>query len=182
MPRRALDNPLVLAVLGLLLEQPMHPYQMHAELRTRGHAPASRGSLYDIVEALVGASWVAAQERERAGNRPERTIYALTETGHAELVRRLDSQIRTPRRESPEFLGAVAYLGALGSRGGIDALGERADRLGARIEDDQARLAEVLAADVPRLHVIEAEYALALARAELAWIGTVIEDLRTGNL
>jgi DNA-binding PadR family transcriptional regulator len=182
MPRRALDNPLVLAVLGLLLEQPLHPYQMHAELRTRGQAPAGRGSLYDIVEALVIAGWVTARDREREGNRPERTVYALTETGHAELVRRLDSQIRTPRRESPEFLGAVTYLGALGSQGAIDALSERADRLRARIETDHARLVEVLAADVPRLHVIEAEYALALARAELTWIGAVIDDLRTGEL
>lgn len=184
MPRRALDNPLVLAVLGLLLEQPMHPYQMHAELRSRSesHAATSRASLYNIVEALDGAGWVTAEGRQRAGNRPERTVYALTDAGSAELVRRLDSRIRDPKRELTEFVGAVSYLGALGAAGAAEALTERAARLRERVEADGGRLADVLASGVPRLHVIEAEYALALVRAELSWIESVVEEIRDGSL
>jgi DNA-binding PadR family transcriptional regulator len=185
MPRRALDNPLVLAVLGLLLEHPMHPYQMLAELRARSadHAAAiRRGSLYDIVEALAAAGWVGEQDRQRSGNRPERTVYALTQAGRDELVRRLNSQIRTPNREFPQFLGAVSYLGALGPAGAVAALTERAQRLDERVTADEQRLAEVLASGVPRLHVIEAEYALSLARAELAWVNTVIDEIRAGAL
>ncbi|MCE6994252.1 PadR family transcriptional regulator [Saccharothrix sp. S26] len=182
MPRRALDNPLVLAVLGLLLEHPTHPYQMLTDLRARGGAAINRGTLYDVVEALVAAGWVAPQGTERTGNRPERTVYALTDDGHDELVRRLDSQIRTPRREFTQFLGAVAYLGALGPDGAVDALTERARRLADRIAADADHLAAVLASGVPRLHVIEAEYALAQARAELAWIGSVTEEIRAGSL
>ncbi|MFJ1702504.1 helix-turn-helix transcriptional regulator [Kitasatospora sp. NPDC088346] len=185
MPRRALDNPLVLAVLGLLLEQPAHPYQMLAELRKRSenHAAAiNRGSLYNIVQALAEAGWVAARGQQREGNRPERTVYALTPAGHQELVHRLDTQIRTPEREFSRFLGAVSYLGALGPDGATEALTERGARLHERTATDQQRLAEALAADVPRLHVIEAEYALALARSELAWIDAVVADIRTGAL
>ncbi|WP_158842595.1 PadR family transcriptional regulator [Saccharothrix deserti] len=185
MPRRALDNPLVLAVLGLLLENPAHPYQMLSELRKRGENRAtviSRGTLYDIVEALVAAGWVAPQGKQRTGNRPERTVYALTDTGREELVRRLDSQIRNPRREFTQFVGAVAYLGALGPTGAVAALTERAQRLSDRVEADESHLAEVLESGVPRLHVIEAEYALRLARAELEWIGTVVDEIRVGSL
>lgn len=185
MPRRALDNPIVLAVLGLLLEQPAHPYQMLSELRKRSdsHAAAiSRGTLYNTVAALADAEWVAAQGQQRAGNRPERTVYALTPAGHEELVRRLDAQIRDPEREFTRFLGAVGYLGALGPSGAVAALTERTRRLQERTAADEARLAEALAAGVPRLHVIEAEYALCLARAELAWIDSVIEDIRAGAL
>ena len=185
MPRRALDNPLVLAVLGLLLEHPTHPYRMLADLRARGGdraAAINRGTLYDIVEALVAAGWVAPQGTERTGNRPERTVYALTATGHDELVRRLDSQIRTPRREFTQFVGAVAYLGALGPTGAVEALTERARRLSDRIAADADRLADVPAGGVPRLHVIEAEYALAQARAELAWIDGVVAEIRAGSL
>ncbi|MFC1406317.1 MULTISPECIES: PadR family transcriptional regulator [Streptacidiphilus] len=185
MPRRALDNPIVLAVLGLLLEQPSHPHQMLAELRERSdnHAAAiTRGTLYNTVAALAEAGWLASQGRQRSGNRPERTVYALTEEGRQELVRRLDSQIRNPEREFSQFLGAVTYLGALGVSGAGEALAERARRLRQRTAADEERLAEALAADVPRLHVIEAEYALCLARAETAWIDSVIDDLRTGSL
>lgn len=185
MPRRALDNPLVLAVLGLLLEHPAHPYQMLTDLRARGGNRATainRGTLYDVVEALVSAGWVEPQATERTGNRPERTVYALTDTGHDELVRRLDSQVRTPRREFTQFSGAAAHLGALGPIGAVEALTERGQRLSARIAADERDLAEVLASGVPRLHVIETEYALCQARAELAWIDVVVDDIRAGSL
>ncbi|WP_460065598.1 PadR family transcriptional regulator [Streptomyces sp. YKOK-I1] len=185
MPRRALDNPVVLAVLGLLLEQPSHPHQMLAELRQRSDSHASaitRGTLYNTVSALTEAGWLASQGQERSGNRPERTVYALTEQGHEELVRRLDSQIRNPEREFSQFLGAVTYLGALGPSGAVEALGERAQRLRHRTAADEDRLAAALAAGVPRLHVIEAEYALCLARAEMTWIDSVMDEIRTGSL
>ncbi|MFJ9421002.1 PadR family transcriptional regulator [Streptomyces sp. NPDC101249] len=185
MSRRALDNPIVLAVLGLLLEGPAHPHRMLAALRERSdhHAAAiTRGTLYNTVAALTGAGWLAPRARERSGNRPERTVYALTEDGRRELVRRLDSQIRTPEREFPRFLGAVAHLGALGTDGAADALTERLRRLRSRTAADEERLAAALTAGVPRLHVIEAEYALSLARAEAAWIASVVEELRTGSL
>ncbi|MFD4878130.1 PadR family transcriptional regulator [Streptomyces sp. NPDC058420] len=185
MPRRALDNPIVLAVLGLLLEQPSHPHQMLTELRTRSehHAAAiTRGTLYNTVAALAEAGWIASQGQERSGNRPERTVYALTQAGRDELVRRLDSQIRSPEREFTQFLGAVAYLGALGPSGAVDALTERAERLRQRTATDEGRLTEALAAGAPRLFVIEAEYALSLARAETTWIDSVIDDIRTGAL
>ncbi|MFV2118562.1 PadR family transcriptional regulator [Streptomyces sp. Act-28] len=185
MPRRALDNPIVLAVLGLLLEQPAHPHRILAELHRRSdnHAAAiTRGTLYNVVAALTEAGWLAPQGRERSGNRPERTVYALTEEGRDELVRRLDSQIRNPEREFSQFLGAVAYLGALGASGAAEALAERARRLRQRTAADEERLADALAAGVPRLHVIEAEYALCLARAETAWIDSVIDELRAGSL
>ncbi|GAA2270265.1 PadR family transcriptional regulator [Streptomyces ruber] len=185
MPRRTLDNPIVLAVLGLLLEGSSHPHQMLAELRKRSdnHAAViTRGTLYNTVAALTEAGWIAPQGRERSGNRPERTVYALTRAGRDELVRRLDARIRTPQREFSQFLGAVTYLGALDPRRAEEALLERVRRLEERTAADEARLVAALAAGVPRLHVIEAEYALALARAETEWIGSVVDGIRTGAL
>ncbi|MGV9527756.1 PadR family transcriptional regulator [Streptomyces cellulosae] len=185
MPRRALDNPIALPVLGLLLEQPTHPHQMLAELRRRSDAHAAaitRGTLYNTVAALTEAGWLAPLERQRSGNRPERTVYALTDPGREELVRRLDSQIRTPKREFSQFLGAVAYLGALGRDGAVEALTERGRRLRERTAEDERQLESAMAAGVPRMHVIEAEYALSLARAETAWVDSVIEELRSGAL
>ncbi len=35
---------------------------------------------------------------------------------------------------------------------------------------------------LPRLFQLEAEYALALRRAELAWVKSLIEDMRSGSL
>ncbi|MCS0634162.1 PadR family transcriptional regulator [Streptomyces sp. LP05-1] len=185
MPRRTLDNPLVLTVLGRLLEEPAHPYQLYADLRKRGEhhaAVLNRGSLYNVVDALAAAGWVAATGQERAGNRPERTVYALTEAGRAELVRRLDAHIRTPEREFSAFLGAVSHLGALGPEGAVAALTERSRRLRERTAADAERLAGVLDSGVPRLFVIEAEYALHQDRAEAEWVDALADEIRAGGL
>lgn len=182
MPRDALANPVALAALGALLERPMHPYQLARVLAERG-APVNRGSLYDTLEAMTRAGWVEPLPAEQAGSRPRRIPYAITGAGRTELTRRLDAQIRTPRREFPEFLGAVSHLGVLGPAGAAAALRERAGRLDAIIDDNQRRLDEVLASGaVPRLFVVEAEYALAITRAERSWLLAVLDDIDTGRL
>lgn len=158
---------------------------MLSELRKRSDnhaAVATRGTLYNVVRALADAGWITAQSRLRSGNRPEKTVYALTPAGREELVRRLNSLIRDPQREFSPFLGAVAYLGALGPRGAEEALTERVRRLRERTSADEQRLAAALAEGVPRLFVVEAEYALCLARAETGWLEALIGDIRTGAL
>jgi DNA-binding PadR family transcriptional regulator len=182
MPRDALAHPVVLATLGALLERPMHAYQLVGVLAGRG-VPVNRGSLYDTLEAMTRAGWTEPLPAERAGARPQRTPYALTEAGRAELVRRLDAQIRAPRREFPEFLGAVSHLGVLGPQQAAEALAQRARRLAALIAENQQQLDEALASgEVPRLFVIEAEYALAMLRAEEDWVLALAEDINSGRL
>jgi DNA-binding PadR family transcriptional regulator len=182
MPRDALANPVALAALGALLEQPMHPYQLAGALAERG-VPVNRGSLYDTVDAMTRAGWIEPGPAERQGARPQRTPYAITEAGRMELASRLDFQIRTPRREFPEFLGAVSHLGLLGPDRAAGALRERADRLAGLIAGDQHRLDEALdGGSVPRLFVIEAEYALALVRAERDWVLALVQEIDSGRL
>jgi DNA-binding PadR family transcriptional regulator len=180
MPRDALANPVVVPVLGALLERPMHAYQLGTTLRERG-VPANRGSLYDTLDALTRAGWVAAQESEQDGSRPQRTPYALTDAGLDELRGRLDQQIRTPRREFPEFLGAVSHLGVLGPAGAKDALRERAARLAERIAEIRRRLDEALTA-TGRLFVIEAEYAIHIDQSELTWVLALVTEIDNGEL
>ena len=181
MPRDALANPVVLAALGALLERPMHAYQLAGVLAGRG-VPANRGSLYDTLQAMTRVGWTEPQQAQRDGGRPQRTPYALTQAGRAELARRLDAQVREPRREFPEFLGAVSHLGVLGPERAAGALTERAGRLAALIAETQRRLDEALAGNVPRLFVIDAEYALALLNAERDWVLAAADDVTSGRL
>jgi len=182
MPRDALANPIALAALGALVERPMHPYQLADVLAGRG-VPVNRGSLYDTVDAMTRAGWIVQRPAERAGARPQRTPYAVTGVGRSELVRRLDARIRTPRREFPEFLSAVSQLGVLGPERAADALSERARRLAALIAEDRRRLDEALdGGSVSRLLVIEAEYAVAMMRAERRWVLALARDIDSGRL
>ena len=160
----------------------MHPYQLATVLADRG-VPVNRGTVYDTVEALARAGWIEPQAAEQTGTRPQRIPYALTEDGRDELVRRLDAQIRTPRREFSEFLGAVSHIGVLGPARAAEALAERGRRLAGLMDEDHRRLDETLAeGGVPRLFVIEAEYMLTLLQAERDWVLALADEIRDGEL
>ena len=186
MAKRKVSNTLALAVLGLLQEQSMHPYEMASTLRER-HKDSSfkvnSGSLYDTVEALVRHGWIEPVEKVRDGRRPERTVYAPTQVGQGEFVRWIDELIRTPVSEYPKFMAAVSYLGALGPEGAADALAERAGHLERQVEETKTILADTVGSGrLPRLFMIEAECALHAWEAELAWTRQTIEEIRDGSL
>lgn len=184
--RRAVSNPLGLAVLGLLMESPTHPHAMAATLRERGMDrvfKVTTGSLYDVVRTLERAGWIEARETVRVGARPQRTVYQHTALGRAEFVRWVDELIRVPAEEYPKFLSAVSYLGALGPDAAVAALRERADRIRASLAEIRQGHREVLAAgEVPRLFVVEAEYAVRMLEAELGWVEEITTEITTGGL
>lgn len=179
-----MKNPLGMAVLGLLMESPLHPHAMAATLRERGMDrvfKVTTGSLYDVVRALVREGWIEARETVRVGARPERTIYGLTPVGQEEFTRWVDRLVREPQPEFPKFLSAVSYLGALGPEGAEAALRERADRLRASLEEMRAAHQEALG-QVPRLFVVEAEYAIRMAESELEWVEEIAGEVLSGAL
>src|SRR5258707_7653142 len=106
MTRRKVNNPLALAVLASLFERPMHPYEMASTMRERGKDQSIKlnyGSLYTVVEALQQHGLIVAQETERAGRRPERTIYRLTDAGRMELIDWVSELLSTPAKEFTRF-------------------------------------------------------------------------------
>src|SRR3974377_1661924 len=83
-------NPLALAVLALLFERPMHPYEMAATLKQRHKEDSIKlryGSLYTVIDLLVDRGFISARGVGRDGRRPERTVYEITAAGRDELGR-----------------------------------------------------------------------------------------------
>ncbi|MBB6171634.1 DNA-binding PadR family transcriptional regulator [Nocardiopsis mwathae] len=184
--KRKVTNTLALAVMGLLQEKPMHPYEMASTLRERQMDTVFKlrtGTLYDTVEALSRNGWIEPHATQREGNRPRRTVYAPTDHGQQEFLGWLDEIIRTPAPEYLRFLSAVSYLGALGPQRAEEALNERSQRLREQIEASRTQLEEAMApGDLPRLFMIEVEYALHMAEAELAWTRATAQEIRDGSL
>jgi DNA-binding PadR family transcriptional regulator len=181
MARRS-RNTLALAVMGLLMEGVKHPYEMAQTLRERNKGTSFKittGSLYDVVEGLERDGWISAVETVREGNRPERTVYTCTELGLAEFQKWIDELIRVPVAEFPKFVAAVSYVGVLGIEGAVGALTERAERLAALVEETDEQLKPV---HVPRLFMIEVEYAQAMRRAEVDWLRRTAEEMTTGAI
>jgi DNA-binding PadR family transcriptional regulator len=183
--RRAPKTTLALAVLELLGEGPMHPYEMKQRMRERGldrAIPVKAASIYDTVERLAAAGFVEPVETNREGRRPERTIYRLTETGSDELQSWLHELLEEPSREYPRFAAALMFLGAIESKDeAVRVLDRRAGAFEMQIAAADA-LMRAVPANLPRLFLIEEEYAQAMRKAELEWLRRTIGELKDGTL
>ncbi len=180
MPRRGRSNPLALAVLALLAEGPAHPYEMASVMRQRHWQRSIRlnfGSLYSVVEALGHAGMVFPLERVPGAGRPDRTVYAITAAGRSEMRAWLAELLRTRHQEYPQFQAGLALLAHLPPAEARTLLEQRAATLAQEVDGLGSQL-ETLRRRLPRAVLLESEYELALAEAELAWL----RDVLTGDL
>ena len=180
-------TPIALSVLNLLNERPMHPYEMRARMRERGHDRAFKireSSVYDTVARLSDRGFIEPVEVNRAGRRPERTVYAITEAGRDELLEWLRELTSEPAADYPAFAAPLMFIYALGRDAAISALRERAVRLEAEISRSDGFRKAVLAdlGEFPRIFGIEEEYAQAMRKAELAWVRGTVAELLDGSL
>jgi DNA-binding PadR family transcriptional regulator len=173
-----------LAVLSLLREEPMHPYQMQRLLRDRHQDEVlglKPGSLYHAINRLVRAGFIEAVTIERAGRRPERTVYRLKPEGARAFARWLRERLASPPEEVSEFAGSVSFLVHLTPKEALAQLESRAAALEATVQGVTA-VQDRAGRSVPRVHLVEKEYLLAIRRAELTWLRGLIGDLRAGRL
>jgi DNA-binding PadR family transcriptional regulator len=175
-----------LAVLALLAEGPTHPYEMDFLMRARGLTESiklNRGSLYTVVEALQRDGLIVPQETQREGRRPERTVYAITDAGRARFDGWLRELVRNPVKEYPQFIAGLTFLGHLGPDEAVTLFEERARRLDQSIEETQMHVDSARERlGVPRLFLIETEFALEQARSELRWVRKTIDEINDGTL
>jgi DNA-binding PadR family transcriptional regulator len=167
--RRHPQSLLALAVLALLFERPMHPYEMAATMRERHKEESIKvryGSLYSVVEALQRDGLIEPQETSRDGRRPERTVYALTDAGNAELVAWMQDLLRLPVKEYPQFMAALSLMPVLPPAIVETLLHERLEHLDIAIRTRRGAVDGVLKSGLPPLFLIEAEYEIALLEAE----------------
>src|SRR5215831_10861082 len=156
MTRRRVSNPLALAVLSCLIERPMHPYEISTTLRERGKEHSIKlnyGSLYSVVESLQKHGLITAQETTRAGRRPERTVYAITDSGRAEFEDWLSELLDT-----------------------------RVEKLRAEVGTVEGMLAGAREQGVPDLFLIESVFRVRMLRAEEEFVTQLSRDIRDSAL
>ena len=185
MARRKVANPLAFAVLGSLSERPMHPYEISTMLRARGKDQSIKvnyGSLYSVVAALEKHGFIEALETVREGNRPERTVYQLTEAGSAEFGDWLTELVGTPAREFHPLEAGLAYLPGLPPDRAVELLEQRLKAVDAEIEEMIALHDHMASMEFPRIFWVESEFRLALLQAESAYVHRLVEEIRTDTL
>jgi len=185
MAPRKRSNLLALAVLSLLTERPMHPYEMAAMMRQRGLASTVKlnfGALYAVIETLHRLALIVPMETRRQGRHPERTIYATTEAGRAEFFDWLRALIRTPAIEYTQFVAGLALIAHLSPLEAVALLEDRMHSLSEKIQEQHSDLETGKQRGVDRLFLIEDEYRLAQLESERGWIQKLIGEIRDGTL
>lgn len=186
MPPEALDvSPLALSILELLNERPMHPYELASTMRDRHHDEFVRlnfGSLYHTVDMLERNGWIVPSEREKEGNRPERTVYTLSGSGREVLLQVVGDIIAEPRREYLNFSAGLMFMHNLRPKTAVQLLEQRAQALQEKITKLSRILDELLATGHQRLWLIELEHKIALLEAERRWVQKIAKEVEDGKL
>ncbi|MFG2039772.1 PadR family transcriptional regulator [Dactylosporangium sp. NPDC048998] len=180
MKRRKVGNLLALSVLAYLSREPMHPYELSKTLRNYGDARSikfTHGSLYMVVQQLAKAGFVAEQEVSREGARPERTVYAITDAGRAELRDWLRELVGEPQHEYPAFVSALSLVSALPPTEVVRLLRERLTGLDAQRAEAVAMIEKSEAEGLHPLFLIEESYRVRLLDAERAFVEEFIAKI-----
>jgi DNA-binding PadR family transcriptional regulator len=179
-------SPLALVVLASLAERPMHAYKMFQLMQQREKGSlvnlAQRNSLYQVINRLERAGLAEIDSTERADNRPERTVYRITDAGTATVRDWLRDMLTAERPEFPEFPAALSLLSLLAPAEVTDALASRLEQLAAERDGFVASIARADAMQLPRLFVLDEDYRRAMLDAQIAWVESVMSDLRSGGL
>jgi DNA-binding PadR family transcriptional regulator len=183
--RRRVSNPLALAVLSCLTERPMHPYEISATLRSRGKEHSIKlnyGSLYAVVESLTKHGLIRSRETTREGRRPERTVYEITEAGVTECEDWLAELLSTPVRDYTSLEAGLSLMPVLPPDEVARLLSERAERINMELRTIDAAHSVAAEAGVPDLFLVETLYRRSTLAAELEFVRTLAEDIRSAAL
>jgi DNA-binding PadR family transcriptional regulator len=201
MPRHAADlTPADLVVLGLLLERPMHGYEVNQELEVRevrDWAGVSRPQVYYSLRKLAGAGHIGPApeqqttgterapaeggptERRRVEGGPERRIYRVTASGRRAYAAALARPEWTTQRPPPPF---ITWL-VLATHGDAAVRARQLARRRAFLEAEAARERVTLAAIRTNIGPAFTVAALVVSHtirqfeAELAWLDEVASAL-----
>jgi DNA-binding PadR family transcriptional regulator len=185
MARMTRLTPVGIAILALLVREPMHPYEMRHRIRTQEIdriMKVTHGTLYSTVERLATDGLIEPVEVNREGKRPERTVYRVTEAGQDRLIDALRDGLMRTTDEYPRLVTMLAFVSLLSPSEVADLLGRRLIVLESRLSANNSAIDVTLKQGLPRVHLIEVEYLTALLRAELDWIRATIEDIKAGRL
>jgi DNA-binding PadR family transcriptional regulator len=175
-------TPLGVSVLALLRERPMHGYEMVQTLLTRhvGRVVKVRpGSLYHVVYRLAEEKLVRPTATGRAGNRPERTTFEITDAGVDALSERVRELVATPVNEFPRFVAGLAEIHNLDRETAVLAVRTRV----AALEADLAEMESARdASNAPTMYLTALDYLLATTRSKVDWLRGFADSVESGRL
>ena len=178
-------SPVSLLALGLVVERPMHPYEIFQTIVERQEdrlAKIRPGTLYHAVDRLASQGLIEVHEVQREGNRPERTVYAITADGRRVLADSLEQTIASHPVEYPEIYLALSEAHGLPRTLVVELLEKRVAAMRGELDIVVSARDGAAGRGVPEMFYLDVGCRLATLRAQIDWIDDLIERLRSNRI
>lgn len=168
-----------LALLSLLMESPMHGYQIEQTIEERGMrewTPIGFSSIYYLLERMKEKSWLASSLAQSSGKGPARQVFQITPAGKKVWRAAVLSALGNPQRTSGNFILGLANIIMIGKEELLKAMKEYRDRLQERLAHVQTKLDSYgsnLPWEVEKLF----DYSLFQIKAEQEWVEKFTREL-----
>jgi DNA-binding PadR family transcriptional regulator len=166
-----------LLLLGLLQFGPKTGYDLHRFIQAHGdlYTDLQKGNIYYLLDRLATKGFVSVVTESGArGNRGERLIYTLTDSGREHFLEMLRDNLSTFELAHTGVEVGMFFLSHLPVEEAIDLLKERRQKV-----FDRRTLVNDSAQSSGHLHVsLAQDHLLMLMDAELAWIDRTLQRLR----
>ena len=186
MKNKIKKSPIALAILCLLIEEPMHPYQMQKLIKERGNDEfinvRHRASIYQTIDRLLREGAIKVQGKKQNEGKPDIIVYEVTEEGRMAAFTWIRDMLSAPKQEFPEFPAAISFIMLLTPEDAKKQFEKRANALEDSLAQIEEQLQMVTTRGVPRLFLLEIEYKKAGFKAELEWVNSIIRDIESGEL
>ncbi len=175
-----------LLILGLLMERDRHPYEIRQTIKERNWHLTFKlrdGSLYYAVDQLREGNLIEVSETisVHGGNRPDKTVYRITERGRAALLDELYAQMEQPAYPQHPIFIALPFVQHGDSARLADLARKQLERCNTRIAHIQYVL-DLKGSWLPpgAVHMIRG--ILRFSETERDWIRDLLTDAENGRL
>lgn len=171
-----------LAILGLVVEQPRHGYEIERVIEERGMrnwTEVGFSSIYYLLKKLEQEGYVEGQLVEAARG-PARKVYHASPSGQRALRAGVLEALSVPQRSYPSVQLGLSHLPGIPAADAVAALGQYRENLAGQL----AEVRQGWETKKPLPLFIEAmfEHSTTMIQAELSWVEGLIEKMEAQHV
>jgi len=175
-----------LIILGLLMENDRHPYEIRQTIKARNWHHAFRirdGSLYYAVDQMRGDGLIEVAEAipVQGDNRPDKLVYRITDKGKAAFQEMIYEQLGKDVYPEHPMFAPLAFARHADNQKMETLIAERLNACLERIELLNGVL-QMKADWLPHGAVRMIQGLLRFSETERDWLSDVLEDAKAGTL
>ena len=167
-------------LLGLLLDRPMHGYELYQQIQAEGIGHwfmVSAAGVYYSLRKLRDLGWVV-ESRQRKSGTTRKSIYRLTEKGRVAFFTAMEAELAGREKAYLDYDLAIYLVNRLPLQRAVPRLEERQSFLAKQAEEVQASLAAEQNNGSAPLKLAILEHKLCYLAMEQEWLNGMVSSIR----